>query len=110
MHFPFFETGWSADEEYLLLEGLEESGVGNWTDIAENLSTKTPQQIRDHWLTFYLLSPQWPLIDYSNILATRERVRELNSGKHHDPFKKKVKKETKNNSSKKKPPKQTGVV
>jgi hypothetical protein len=25
MHFPFFESGWSADEEYLLLEGLEES-------------------------------------------------------------------------------------
>lgn len=23
MHFPFFETSWSADEEYLLLEGLE---------------------------------------------------------------------------------------
>lgn len=109
MHFPFFEPGWSADEEYLLLEGLEESGVGNWTDIAENLSTKTPQQIKDHWTQFYLLSPQWPLIDYSNIVATRERVKELNSGRYHDPYnKRKPKKEVKNNLKKK--PSKVGAV
>lgn len=109
MHFPFFETSWSADEEYLLLEGIEESGVGNWTDIAENLSTKTPHQIRDHWLQFYLLSPQWPCIDYSNIIATRDRVKLLNSGAHVDPTKKRVKKIDPLKSSKKKNPKQTGV-
>jgi transcriptional adapter 2-alpha len=110
MHFPFFETSWSADEEYLLLEGLEESGVGNWTDIAENFgATKTPNQIRDHWMQFYLQSPQWPCVDYSNIIATRERVKQLNSGAHIDPAKKRIKKIDPLKSAKKKNPKQTGV-
>jgi transcriptional adapter 2-alpha len=110
MHFPFFETNWSADEEYLLLEGLEESGVGNWTDIADNFGTaKTPNQIRDHWMQFYLQSPQWPCVDYSNIFATRERVKLLNSGAHIDPTKKRIKKIDPAKSAKKKNPKQTGV-
>jgi len=110
MHFPFFETSWSADEEYLLLEGLEESGVGNWVDIAENLSNaKTPNQIKEHWMQFYLLSPQWPCVDYSNIIATRERFKQLNSGVHIDPTKKKIKKVDQSKVNKKKNPKQSGV-
>lgn len=40
MHFPFFDVFWSADEEQLLLEALELFGIGNWSDVAEHVSTK----------------------------------------------------------------------
>jgi transcriptional adapter 2-alpha len=35
MHFPFFEVTWSADEEMLLLEGLEVCGVFKTTQVGD---------------------------------------------------------------------------
>jgi len=105
MHFPFFELNWSADEEQLLLEGLELFGVGNWTDVAEHVSTKDKFACQEHYYKFYMKSPTWPIPDYSQVLATRDRVNKLNSGKYEKTRKPSV---AKNNSKKPTPPQPVG--
>ncbi|KAF4324358.1 hypothetical protein BBO99_00001879 [Phytophthora kernoviae] len=45
---------WTADEELLLLEGIEMFGMGNWKDIAEHVVTKTDKKCEKHYMTAYL--------------------------------------------------------
>ncbi|TDH67846.1 hypothetical protein CCR75_006728 [Bremia lactucae] len=45
---------WMADEELLLLEGIEMFGLGNWKDIAEHVVTKSSKKCEQHYLTAYL--------------------------------------------------------
>ncbi|KAG6577935.1 Transcriptional adapter 2-alpha [Phytophthora cinnamomi] len=45
---------WTADEELLLLEGIEMFGMGNWKDIAEHVATKSDKKCEKHYLTAYL--------------------------------------------------------
>ncbi|KAG1694994.1 hypothetical protein DVH05_020924 [Phytophthora capsici] len=45
---------WTADEELLLLEGIEMFGMGNWKDIAEHIATKSDKKCEKHYLTAYL--------------------------------------------------------
>ena len=59
--FPLFDEGWGADEELLLLEGIQMHGMGNWTEVADHVATKSPDACRDHYITFYLNSPTCPL-------------------------------------------------
>jgi len=54
MHFPFLCEDWGADEEQLLLEGLELYGYGNWEDVAEHVTTKTKHECEDHYVKYYL--------------------------------------------------------
>jgi transcriptional adapter 2-alpha len=83
MHFPFLSRDWSAEEEQLLLEGLELFGIGNWTDVSEHVSTKDKNACREHYEKYYLSSPTWPEPDFSHLLCTREKVKLLNSGKYN---------------------------
>lgn len=80
MHFPFLDPNWGADEELLLLEGLEIHGMGNWEDVAEHVTTKTKEECEEHYTKYYLNSPCWPLPDLSHIFSTKEDVRRLNAG------------------------------
>eukprot|EP00795_Rhopilema_esculentum_P002780 gene2780-1003_t len=41
--FPVLSEDWTAEEEILLLDGVEQHGYGNWDDIADHISTKTPE-------------------------------------------------------------------
>lgn len=61
MHFPFLSEDWGADEEILLLEGMEVCGAGNWEDIAEHVTTKTKEECEEHYYKYYINSPNWPL-------------------------------------------------
>jgi len=46
---------WSAEEELLLMEGLERKGFGNWQDIAEMIGPeKTKEEIEKHYDDVYL--------------------------------------------------------
>ncbi|GMF48686.1 unnamed protein product [Phytophthora fragariaefolia] len=45
---------WTADEELLLLEGIEMFGMGNWKDIAEHVATKSDKKCERHYLSAYL--------------------------------------------------------
>ncbi|KAJ0405198.1 hypothetical protein ATCC90586_008826 [Pythium insidiosum] len=47
-------SDWTADEELLLLEGIEMFGMGNWKDIAEHVQTKNERKCEAHYLSAYL--------------------------------------------------------
>ena len=60
LDFPIFEDGWGADEELLLVEGLEMFGIGNWEHIAEHIGTKNKLQCEEHYEKIYINSDNWP--------------------------------------------------
>lgn len=47
-------SDWTADEELLLLEGIEMFGMGNWKDIAEHVATKSEKKCETHYMGAYL--------------------------------------------------------
>jgi len=49
-----YSSSWTAQEELLLLEGIQKFGFGNWQDIAEHLGTKTAIEIESHYENIYL--------------------------------------------------------
>jgi len=55
-----FEYGWQADEELLLLEGIEIYGFGNWYDISEYIGTKSPLRCELHYHRIYIDSKSCP--------------------------------------------------
>lgn len=66
---------WLASEELLLLEGIEIYGMGNWDDISEYVSTKTPEECREHYFKQYIEVPTYPLPDLTKTF-TQEEVEE----------------------------------
>nr|WLQ69508.1 MYB protein [Zingiber officinale] len=67
LSFPLICPDWNADEEILLLEGIEMYGLGNWAEVAEHVGTKSKAQCIDHYTTSYLNSPCYPLPDMSHV-------------------------------------------
>ena len=61
LDFPLFETAWCAEEELLLIEGLELYGMGNWTQVAEHVNSKSAAQCCRHYASLYSASPAFPL-------------------------------------------------
>lgn len=61
MSCPLFSPVWGADEELLLLEGLESFGVANWAAVAEHVGSKGALECRDHYFEVYLDHPAAPL-------------------------------------------------
>ncbi|XP_065191033.1 transcriptional adapter 2-beta-like isoform X2 [Sycon ciliatum] len=47
--FPVLVNDWGADEELLLLEAVEQHGIGNWRAIAEAVGTKTATEVKEHF-------------------------------------------------------------
>jgi transcriptional adapter 2-alpha len=60
LNFPLFEEDWGADEELLLLEGIEMYGLGNWGDVSDHVGTKAPQQCKEHYFGTYINVPTAP--------------------------------------------------
>ena len=50
-------SDWTAEEELLLLEGIEMFGMGNWKDIAEHVATKSDRKCEAHYMIAYLSTP-----------------------------------------------------
>ncbi|KAL6544689.1 hypothetical protein OROMI_023551 [Orobanche minor] len=61
LSFPLICPEWNADEEMLLLEGIEMYGMGNWAEVAEHVGTKTKDVCVEHYRNAYLNSPYFPL-------------------------------------------------
>lgn len=59
--YPIFCNDWGADEEALMIEGLEQFGIGAWEDIAEHIGRRTPDEVADHYKKVYLDSPNYPM-------------------------------------------------
>ena len=77
LSFPLFTLDWGADEEQLLLEAIEMYGLGNWSEVAEHVGTKTKAQCHKHYFDVYVHSPTAPLPDMGKVLGKAyERVSE----------------------------------
>ncbi|KAK2568570.1 Transcriptional adapter 2-beta [Acropora cervicornis] len=52
--FPLFSLDWSAEEEVLLLDAIEQHGFGNWDDVADHIGTKTGKETSEHYGDYYI--------------------------------------------------------
>ncbi|KAM7263713.1 hypothetical protein ACFE04_001396 [Oxalis oulophora] len=73
LSFPLICPDWNADEEILLLEGLEMYGLCNWAEVAEHVGTKNKEQCREHYTTVYMNSPNFPLPEMSHIVGKNKK-------------------------------------
>nr|XP_015879292.1 transcriptional adapter ADA2b isoform X1 [Ziziphus jujuba var. spinosa] len=73
LSFPLICPDWNADDEILLLEGIEMYGLGNWTEVAEHVGTKTKEQCIEHYTTVYKNSPLFPLPDLSHVVGKNRK-------------------------------------
>ncbi|XP_021293192.1 transcriptional adapter ADA2a isoform X2 [Herrania umbratica] len=81
LSFPLICPDWNADEEILLLEGIEMYGFGNWTEVAEHVGTKSKSQCIDHYNAIYMNSPCFPLPDLSHVMGkSREELLAMAKG------------------------------
>ncbi|GLJ49285.1 hypothetical protein SUGI_1041620 [Cryptomeria japonica] len=87
LSFPLFHPDWNADEEMLLLEGVEMYGLGNWGVVAEHVGTKTKVQCYDHYMKAYINSPCYPLPDMSHVIG-KTKAELLTMAKVHGDGKK----------------------
>ncbi len=49
-----------ADEELLILEGVDMFGMGNWAAVAEHVGTKGAADCQQHYTSVYINSPAFP--------------------------------------------------
>src|SRR5579859_6977099 len=54
---PIIHPDWSADEELLLIEASESVGLGNWADVAEQVTSRSKEELEKHYLDCYINSP-----------------------------------------------------
>eukprot|EP00834_Sanchytrium_tribonematis_P000312 NODE_6_length_70510_cov_1.054395.p17 type:complete len:438 gc:universal NODE_6_length_70510_cov_1.054395:65744-67057(+) len=66
--FPLFKSNWTASEELLLLEAIEQKGMGNFSDISIYLGSKSTQECKDHYYELYLDSSYYPVPDLRHLL------------------------------------------
>lgn len=55
-YFALFEEEhpWMAWEEESLQDAVEQFGFGNWEDVSTHVKTKTAEECREHYFTFYI--------------------------------------------------------
>ncbi|KAI4176738.1 MAG: hypothetical protein LQ343_000831 [Gyalolechia ehrenbergii] len=59
---PIYSRDWGADEELLVLEGLEVYGLGSWSDVADHVGGyRTKEEVCDHYIQTYIESSKFPL-------------------------------------------------
>ncbi|XP_031273471.1 transcriptional adapter ADA2 [Pistacia vera] len=87
LSFPLICPDWNADDEILLLEGIEMYGLGNWAEVAEHVGTKTKEHCIEHYNSVYMNSPFFPLPDMSHVVG-KNRKELLAMAKGHTEDKK----------------------
>ncbi|XP_055962084.1 transcriptional adapter ADA2 isoform X3 [Mercurialis annua] len=83
LSFPLICPDWHADDETLLLEGIEMYGLGNWTEVAEHVGTKSKEMCIEHYTNVYMSSPYFPLPDMSHVVG-KNRKELLAMAKGHE--------------------------
>ncbi|EIE22880.1 hypothetical protein COCSUDRAFT_1634, partial [Coccomyxa subellipsoidea C-169] len=80
LSFPLFHPDWGADEELLILEGVDMFGLGNWAAVAEHVGTKGAADCQQHYTSVYINSPAFP---EPTPLASMANVNQLQSPMQH---------------------------
>ncbi|CAI4057678.1 hypothetical protein SUVZ_02G5540 [Saccharomyces uvarum] len=61
--YPILCPDWGADEELQLIKGAQTLGLGNWQDIAEHIGSRDKEEVKEHYLKYYLESSYYPIPD-----------------------------------------------
>ncbi|KAI9097328.1 hypothetical protein DFS34DRAFT_621288 [Phlyctochytrium arcticum] len=61
LDYAIFEADWGADEELKLVTAIEQYGLGNWEQIAEQVGSKNRRECASHYDRVYLKSEQFPI-------------------------------------------------
>lgn len=61
--YPILCEEWGADEELALIKGAQTLGLGNWHDIAEHIGSREKDEVRDHYIKYYIESQYYPIPD-----------------------------------------------
>ncbi|KAL6768288.1 hypothetical protein ACKKBF_B38535 [Auxenochlorella protothecoides x Auxenochlorella symbiontica] len=59
LSFPIYHPEWGADEEILLVEGVELYGLGNWEAVGEHVG-RDPGEARAHYMSVYVETACFP--------------------------------------------------
>ncbi|XP_074647380.1 transcriptional adapter 2-beta-like isoform X2 [Tubulanus polymorphus] len=56
LDFPIYgvSINWTAGEELLLLDSVEQYGFGNWNDISSHVETKSAEECKNHYIALYI--------------------------------------------------------
>lgn len=82
LSFPVYTLDWGADEEMLLLEGVESFGLGNWVKVAEHVG-KHADDCRAHYFSVYVETDTFPVprpspemegVDIRKLIEDRRRA------------------------------------
>ncbi|KAI9123656.1 hypothetical protein K1719_004956 [Acacia pycnantha] len=73
LSFPLICPDWNADDEILLLEGIEMYGLGNWAEVAEHVGTKNKEACIEHYRNVCLNSKTFPLPDMSHVVGKNRK-------------------------------------
>ncbi|EXB29530.1 Transcriptional adapter ADA2b [Morus notabilis] len=84
LSFPLICPDWNADDEILLLEGIEMYGLGNSAEVAEHVGTKSKEQCINHYTNVYMNSPFFPLPDMSHVGKNRKELLAKAKGQSED--------------------------
>ena len=52
--FSLFDPEWTASEEHVLIDSVEQYGLGNWEDVGANLPMKRVKDVEAHYLQVYI--------------------------------------------------------
>ncbi|CAI4038301.1 hypothetical protein SMKI_04G6430 [Saccharomyces mikatae IFO 1815] len=61
--YPILCPDWGADEELQLIKGAQTLGLGNWQDIADHIGSRDKEEVKQHYLKYYLESNYYPIPD-----------------------------------------------
>ena len=82
LSFPVYTLDWGADEEMLLLEGVELYGLGNWAKVGEHVG-KHPDDCKAHYFEVYVETDTFPVpkpraemggVDIKQLIEERRRA------------------------------------
>lgn len=104
---PIFDPTWGADQEMLMLEGIEMYGIGNWSDAADHVGTKSRVECEKHYYDIYLSGPTAPLPDTSTPLPIKQQILSADTGPRSEGS---IKKSRANSRTKSKKPKNPALA
>lgn len=76
LSFPVYTMGWGADEETLLLEGVEHFGLGNWPQIASHVG-RSAEDCKEHYFRVYIETDCFPQPQKSEELRSPHAVEDI---------------------------------
>ncbi|KAK7867472.1 hypothetical protein R5R35_004483 [Gryllus longicercus] len=72
--FSIFEGSmWSAKEEIVLLNAIEECGFGNWPDVARRVRTRSSEDCERHYMQYYVDNQSIPELPVFRKMPTIEQ-------------------------------------